>query len=71
MAYGSRAMRMRMRMKPRSGTKGARSKTRRGDLDFTTKSGDRDFHRAHHDILKGRAPFEKVAKQLRKATCPH
>ena len=71
MAYGSRAMRMRMRRKPRAGTKGAPSKTRKGDLDFTTKRGDKDFHRAHHDILKGRAPFEKVAKQLRKAISPH
>ena len=31
--------------KPKAGTKGAKSKTHKGDLDFTTKKGDKDFHR--------------------------
>lgn len=35
--------------KPRAGTKGAPSKTRKGDMDFTTKKGDKDFHRGGHD----------------------
>lgn len=69
--YGMKNGMRSMKRRPRAGTKGAPSKTRKGDLDFTTKRGDKDFHRDHHDILKGRAPFEKVAKQLRKATCPH
>jgi hypothetical protein len=55
---------MKRMKKPRAGTKGAKSKTRPGDLDYTTKRGDKDFHQDHHDILKGRAPFAKVAEHL-------
>jgi len=29
--------------------KGDKSKTKKGDLDFTTKKGDKDFHRGGHD----------------------
>ena len=60
----SRMRSMRKRM-PRAGTKGAKSKTRPGDLDYTTKRGDKDFHRDHHDILSGRAPFKKVADHVK------
>jgi len=33
--------------------KGSMSKTHKGDLDFTTKMGDKDFHRGGHDELSG------------------
>jgi len=46
-------------------TKGARSKTRKGELDYTTKRSDKDFHRNHHDIVMSRRPFHKaVSNQL-------
>ena len=44
--------------KPRAGTKGAKSKTRKGDLDFTTKKGDKVFHRGGKDIPMKRRPFD-------------
>ena len=43
--------------KPRAGTKGAASKTRPGDKDFSTKKGDRDFHEGGRDVKKGRRPY--------------
>ena len=45
--------------KPRAGTKGAPSKTRKGDKDFTTKKGDKDFHRGGHDEMGrgGKRPY--------------
>jgi len=72
MAYGNMRpmMRPKSRRQPRAGTKGAPSKTRKGDLDYTTKRGNKDFHQRHHDILKGKRPFEDVAKHVRKSTCP-
>ena len=39
--------------------KGSASKTHHGDLDFTTKRGDKDFHRGGHDE-KGH-PFDKLS----------
>jgi len=44
--------------KPRSGTKGSPSKTRKGDLDYTTKRGNKDFHRGGKDIPMKRVPFD-------------
>ncbi len=44
--------------KPRAGTKGAKSKTRKGDMDFTTKRGDKVFHRGGKDIPMKRQPFD-------------
>tara|TARA_R110002153_G_scaffold63639_1_gene170668 strand:+ start:962 stop:1135 length:174 start_codon:yes stop_codon:yes gene_type:complete len=38
--------------------KGTPSKTRKGDLDFTTKKGDKDFHRGGKDIKLKRRPFD-------------
>ena len=55
-----------MMITPRAGTKGARSKTRKADLDYTTKTGDKDFHRNHHDILKASRPYEKVAMHVKR-----
>jgi hypothetical protein len=40
-----------------SSKKGSKSKTRKGDLDYTTKRGDKDFHRKGHDIKGKRKPF--------------
>ena len=40
--------------------KGRKSKTHKGDLDFTTKKGDKDFHEGGHDESKKVHPFEKV-----------
>ena len=40
-------------------TKGAASKPRPGDKDYTTKRGDKDFHEAGRDVRKGRKPFRK------------
>lgn len=67
--YGhSRTKRM-----PRAGTKGAKSKTRPGDLDFTTKRGDKDFHRRGHDVKLARSPFFKrgLAHSLHNVYDPH
>jgi len=33
------------------GVKGSKSKTHKGDMDFTTKKGDMDFHRGGHDEI--------------------
>ena len=41
-------------------TKGSVSKTHPGDLDYTTKKTDKDFHRNHHDIVKSRRPFHRA-----------
>ena len=41
--------------------KGSVSKTHKGDLDFTTKRGDKDFHRGGHDEKEGRHPFDKIS----------
>ena len=38
--------------------KGSRSVTHPGDMDYTTKRGDRDFHRGGHNVALGRrAPY--------------
>jgi len=37
--------------------KGTKSKTRKGDLDFTTKKGDTYFHEDHHLVKKSYKPF--------------
>lgn len=42
----------------KTGHKGAPSKTHKGDMDFTTKRGDKDFHRKGKDVRKARRPFE-------------
>jgi len=44
--------------KPRAGTKGAKSKTRKNDMDYTTKRGNKDFHRGGKDIPMKRVPFD-------------
>ena len=37
--------------------KGTKSKTRKGDLDYTTKKGDAYFHEDHHLVKKSYKPF--------------
>ena len=49
--------------KTKRAVKGARSKTHRGEKDYTTKKGDKDFHRKGHD--------EKHAAQSRKVRKPY
>lgn len=38
--------------------KGTKSKTHKGDLDYTTKKGDKDFHEDGHLIQKTYKPFD-------------
>jgi hypothetical protein len=37
--------------------KGSMSKTHKGEKDFTTKKGDKVFHRSHHFIRKSFQPY--------------
>jgi hypothetical protein len=48
---------------------GSPSKTHPGDMDFTTKKGDKVFHQKHHYVRKSRKPytFPKRGKKSRKA----
>tara|TARA_R110000824_G_scaffold93091_1_gene225387 strand:- start:230 stop:592 length:363 start_codon:yes stop_codon:yes gene_type:complete len=39
--------------------KGSVSKTHKGEQDYTTKKGDKDFHSKSHDIKKKRKPYSK------------
>ena len=49
-------------------TKGTKSKTRKGDMDFTTKKGDKVFHRKGKDVkVKGKTPYQKFVSKHRKA----
>lgn len=41
----------------RGSKKGDKSKTRKGDKDYTTKRGDKDFHEGGKDIKKGKRPY--------------
>ena len=46
------------KMKKMTGeSKGDKSKTRKGDLDYTTKRGDKDFHRKGKDVKLSRRPY--------------
>ena len=40
-----------------SSKKGTRSKTRPGRLNYTTKKGDKVYHRKHHYIRKTHKPY--------------
>ena len=50
----------------RSFRKGSKSKTHKGDLDFTTKKGDHDYHRKGHDIKHRKRPFTVHKKKGKK-----
>jgi len=43
----------------KSSKKGAASKTRPGDKDYTTKRGDKVFHEGGKDVKKSTKPFTK------------
>lgn len=38
---------------------GTKSKTHKGDMNFTTKRGDKDYHRDRKDIKRKRTPYRK------------
>ena len=52
----------RKRRKGRS-VKGSRSKTHPGDLNYTTKRGDKDFHRRGHNVKLSRRPYTKKSRK--------
>ncbi len=43
-------------------TKGAKSKTHKGDKDYTTKKGDKDFHEDGKDVKKPKKPYKGNVK---------
>lgn len=47
-------------------TKGAKSKTRKGDMDYTTKRGDKDFHRKGKDVRRARKPYRRKLNRQRR-----
>lgn len=44
--------------------KGSKSKTRKGDMDFTTKRGDKVFHQKKHYVKKSRKPYSLTLKNM-------
>ena len=45
---------------PKAGHKEAKSKTHKGDMDYTTKHGDKDFHRGGHRIEERIDPYSTL-----------
>ena len=54
-AWGEKMRKARMQ----GGKKGDKSKTHKGDKDYTTKKGDKDHHIAGHNVKGSRRPFSK------------
>ncbi len=54
-AWGEKMRKARMH----GGKKGDKSKTHKGDKDYTTKRGDKDYHMGGHDVKGKRRPFSK------------
>jgi hypothetical protein len=52
-----------MATRRRHSTKGTRSKTHKGRRNYTTKKGDKVFHRKGHNVHKKRKPYTKRAKR--------
>lgn len=48
--------------KRRGSTKGTKSKTRSGRLNYTTKKGSKVFHRKGHYVRKSRKPYSTFRK---------
>jgi hypothetical protein len=48
------------------GVKGSMSKTHKGDMDYTTKKGDKDFHRGGHDETSSETSFDGGSVKKRK-----
>ena len=46
--------------KRRSSKKGSPSKTHKGRKNYTTKKGDKVFHRRKHYVRKSRKPYMKL-----------
>ena len=46
-------------VKSRKHTAGRASLSRAGDADYTTKRGDKDFHKKHKDVKSKRRPYQK------------
>lgn len=57
-----RKMKAAAEKKKRGGKKGDKSKTDPGDMDYTTKSGDKDFHEDGEDVKKKKRPYKKKKK---------
>ena len=49
----------------RRSTKGTRSKTRKGRKNYTTKKGDKVFHRKGKYVRKSRKPYSKKRGGMR------
>jgi len=45
---------------------GMKSLTHKGDLDFTTKKGDKVFHRDGHFVAMPFRPYKKMGRVMRK-----
>ena len=45
---------------------GMKSLTHKGDLDFTTKKGDKVFHRDGHNVAMPFRPYKKMGRVMRK-----
>ena len=50
------------------GKKGSKSKTHKGDKNFTTKKGDMDYHEGGHDQKKAKKPYSGMKKVGKKAS---
>lgn len=50
--------------KVRKYRKGSLSKTHKGDMDFTTKKGNKVYHRKGHYVKKLTMPFSKTMKKM-------
>ena len=46
-------------VKSRKHTAGRASLSRAGDADYTTKRGDKDFHKKHKDVKSQRRSYQK------------
>jgi hypothetical protein len=54
------------------GVKGCPSKTRKGDMDYTTKKGDKDYHRGGHDESEPESENDQeTGGSLKKQKRPH
>jgi len=53
----------RPKKKAKAGHKGAKSKTHKGDMDYTTKRGDGDFHRGGHNIKERIDPYQTLTRK--------
>ena len=49
-----------MATRRRRSTKGTRSKTHKGRKNYTTKKGNKVFHRKKHYVRKSRKPYHKT-----------